>query len=112
MRQPTDLGTLDARRHGLTAGSDGTLEHLAARLARTQITTRRCGRRVSTPASAGWSATAHFRHEQAALKVRYLLAMEKRTTRSKPTGQIPRLEVHPQGVTIDCGEGIANLNHE
>ena len=69
-------------------------------------------RRASTPASARRSATAHFRNEQAALKVRYLVAMEKKAGRSKPTGQIPRLEVHPQGVTIDCGEGIANLNHE
>ena len=68
--------------------------------------------RASTPASARRSATAHFRNEQAALKVRYLVAMEKKAGRSKPTGQIPCWKSILNALTIHDGEGIASLNHQ
>ena len=63
------------------------------------------------PLRQGGPPPADLRNQPAASTVPYPVAMEKKTGRSKPTGQIPRLEAILNALTIHCGEGIANLNH-
>jgi putative transposase len=52
----------------------------------------------------------HFPNEQAALKVRYLVATEKRPNRSNPTGKVNGWKSILNALTIHYGERIAATN--
>ncbi len=54
----------------------------------------------------------HFPYEQAALKVLYLVATERRPNRSNLTGQINGWKTILNALTIHYGDRIANLNNQ
>ena len=52
----------------------------------------------------------HFPNEQAALKVLYLVATERRPNRSNPTGKINGWKTILNALTIHYGDRIATTN--
>ena len=52
----------------------------------------------------------HFPNEQAALKVLYLVAIERRPNRSNPTGKISGWKTILNALTIHYGDRIAAAN--
>ena len=52
----------------------------------------------------------HFPNEQAALKVLYLVATERRPNRSNPTGRINSWKTILNALTIHYGDRIANIS--
>jgi transposase-like protein len=54
---------------------------------------------------------SHFPNDQAALKVLYLVAMQKKTGRRNPTGQIVGWKIILNALTIHYGDRIAAINN-
>jgi transposase-like protein len=54
---------------------------------------------------------SHFPNEQAALKVLYLVAMQKKTGRRNPTGQVFGWKIILNALTIHYSDRLAAINN-
>jgi transposase-like protein len=54
----------------------------------------------------------HFPNEQAALKVLYLVAQERKVGRSNPVGKMNGWKTILNALTIHYGDRIADLNNQ